>query len=109
MIQITQGDDVTIELTILNGEGDAVDLTGASFTTYLKKADGTTLTVANSDHTANANQVTNKGKFTFVLSAATTALLKAGVGLNIVTKVVQSSVATHYHGTRLLTVLSPDV
>lgn len=104
-IQITQGDDVTLRLQATNGEGTALDLTGATLTTYLAKTDGTQLEISNGSHTLE-NQATNTGWFTVSISAALTATLQRGTNQDIITKIVQSGLAMHVHGEEVLTVLS---
>jgi hypothetical protein len=103
-IVITQGDELSLTLTCTDH-----DLTGATLTTYLPKTDGTTLTLANGVHTIDADQVTNKGKFTVALTAAETALLKEGAYQDIITKVSQGGTIRHYHGKGLLQVKDADV
>ncbi len=102
MINVTQGDTATLTLYAKSGVGEFHDLTGASFETKIKKTDGTFLTLANSVHTADGNQTTNKGKFTLALSAADTAALAAGVR-EIVTKVTQTPSVVHFRA-KVLTV-----
>lgn len=99
MITISQGDELTLTLTCTNH-----DLTGATLTTKLKASDCTDVEIANSAHTINPNQVTNKGKFTVNLTAADTAKLQTGEGLSIITKIVQSGKTIHFHGIGVLNV-----
>lgn len=105
MIKITRGDDVTIVLTAKNGEGVAVDLTGATFTTYVKSETGDTVSFANSKHTADPDQVANLGKFRLQLESTDTERLAPGEGKEILTKIVQSARSVYFHGRKILTVL----
>lgn len=109
VLELTQGDSITLNLKALNGPaGAAVDLTGASFTTYLRATDGTLVEIANGAHAADADQVTNKGVFTCALTTAQTALLKIGSGKEIITKVTMGSTVIYFHGVKALVVLSPN-
>jgi hypothetical protein len=96
---ITQGDVVTVSLTC-----SGHNLTGATMTTILPKGDGTDLTIANAQHTKDADQVANPGLFTIDLTEAQTKLLKEGDGQNIITKIVQGSDTIHFHGSAVLNV-----
>lgn len=107
VMTITQGDTPTFTLTAQNGDGTNYDLTGAVFTTQILGKAGTIVTLANAAHTADADQTTNKGKFTLVLTAANTQALLLGPEHEIVTKVVQGSLVTYFHAPNILTVLPP--
>ncbi len=108
MITITQGDDdVVLTFTATDGSGAAVDITGAVFESYVRAADGSTITFDDDKHDAAADQVTNKGKFTLTLDSDDTESLPAGRGKEIVTKVVVGGQTIFYHGTSMLNVLSP--
>ena len=102
-ITITQNDAVTLSLSAKRGSA-AFDLTGASFETKLLKADGTEVTITDGSHTADPDQVANKGKFTLSLTQAQTIDLKIGKGQSILTKVTQGSTVVHFHGIGVLTV-----
>lgn len=104
MITFTQGDDATLEITAIDGDGNPITLTGAAFTTQIKGRDNV-LSFENAKHEANADQVGNKGKFTLALSKQDTSLCGVGAAKDIVTKIVISDQAIYLHGTGLLTVL----
>src|ERR1041385_7516708 len=98
-IVFTQGDQITLHLKARNQ-----DLTGASLTTVFKKTDGTDLSIANSAHTIDSDQIANKGKFTLALAEADTQQILAEDGGSMLTKVVQGSDIIHFHGKGILTV-----
>lgn len=105
MLKITQGDTATLILFAKNGQAELQDLTGAVFETKLVLEDQSTtqfLVLDNSAHTAAADQVANKGKFTLDISAADSALIKPGVR-EVVTKIVQGSSTIYYRG-KIMTV-----
>lgn len=104
-LRISQGDTVTFQFTARNGLGQAVDLTGAVFTTFIQGPLNVPVSFPNSQHTAAPNQVTNKGMFTLDLSAMDTASLALGRDLEIVTQIVISASTVYYHGENILTVL----
>jgi hypothetical protein len=106
---ITQGDTPTLTLIAKSDADTKINLTGATFDTMFLKNDGTTLTIANSAHTAAADQVTDKGEFTLVLTAAETAVLKIGTTLNFRTKITIGASILHVHGSGILKVLDDNV
>lgn len=108
VLRITQGDgSVVFNFTAVNNSLP-VDLTGATFSTQIRGPGGTIKTFPNNQHTANPNQVANKGKFTLTLTKEDTDALALGVGHEVLTKVTISSVVIYYHGPDLLTV-QPNV
>jgi hypothetical protein len=109
ILEITQGDSAQLSLTAQVGDDTtAFDLTGATFETKIKKQSGTYQTIPNSQHTADADQITNKGSFTISLLTSDTAKLKLGSGRDIVTKVTQGSEVTYFHGVAILTILTAN-
>jgi hypothetical protein len=107
-IVLTQGDDASLVFYAYDEDGVAVDLTGATFSTTVRGSSGT-VTFVNAKHAADADQVTNKGKFTLSLSAADTATIKAEPRKEIVVKTVQSGAAKYYRGVVLKVLpLSPQ-
>lgn len=106
IITITQGDTATLQLESVVGDAKApLDLTGATFTTEIKKNDGTIATFANGQHTANADQTGHRGQFTLALTSSDTTTLMLG-SREVLTKVVISGVTTQFHGVAILSVLS---
>lgn len=108
MLKITQGDTVVFNFTAKTAGGTPVTLTGASFQTQMKSEDGDVVTFGNSKHTANPNQVTNKGKFTLTLTAEDSASIGEGANKDIVTKITIGSQIIYYHGNGILTVLPQE-
>lgn len=100
MIVFTQGDEIELDLECQN-----FDLTGATLTTYMKAADGSTVSFPNGQHTIDPDQDTNRGKFKLDLSSDDTGSVGAGSAKEIITKVVQSSTTMYFHGRGVLTVL----
>ena len=98
MITITQGDEVEISLRCPDH-----NLTGATLTTRLRKADDTWLELADGVHTKDADQTTNPGLFTLALTEEQTALLKIGRS-TLVTKVEQVGTIRQFHGVDILLV-----
>ncbi len=104
MLRITKGDgSVVFNFTAVNNSLP-VDLTGATFSTQVRGPGGTLVTFPNSQHTANPDQTTNKGKFTLTLTKENTDAIAVGEGHEVVTKITISSVVIFFHGRDLLTV-----
>jgi hypothetical protein len=109
-IEFTQGDDVTLELIALDGDGNPVDLTGASLSTQVLGPNGAGVTTfPNSQHTL-ANQTTNRGQFALALGNVGEDTTDCGEGANkeMLTVAVISGVQTTFRGPNLLTVY-PEV
>jgi hypothetical protein len=106
MIEFTQGDTATLDLTATNGNGTPVDLTAAVFTTSFRGTDGVVISFPNSQHTANPDQVNFKGQFSLALSSADTDSVPVGKNKEIVTKIVQGLSTIYYHGPSALNVLN---
>lgn len=108
IVAFTQGDDVVLNLRARQGDGSYVDLTGATFSTTMRGIDNIDVTFANAKHTADPDQVTNKGRFTLTLNPTDTDSVKIGMNNEIVTKVVIASKTVYFHGRDILTVLSKE-
>lgn len=106
MIRFTQGDTVVLNLTANDGNGNPITLTGATFTTYIRGANGVNITFPNSQHTANADQVNFKGQFTLSLSSTDTGNIPIGINKEIVTVITLSASPVAYRGPNILTVMS---
>lgn len=105
-MRITQGDQLTVRIRVRQGnDGPAIDLTGATFTSYFPADDGGVLEIPNEDHTIE-DQTTNKGWVQIALSAEQSALLKVGELLSFTVKVEQASSIKHFHANKSLTVVS---
>lgn len=104
MITFTQGDNAILALTAQDGQGNAINISGASFSTQIMgKAGAGVQTFGNSKHTIVSGI---SGTFTLTLSPTDTALCGLGVGKEIVTLITISSSQISYHGKNALTVLS---
>lgn len=101
-VKFTQGDKSTITLTLTDGNGNAVDITGASFESYFLGPNSITVTISNSAHTPT---VPASGTLTVALTAAQTASIEDGAGKEIITKVTfLNGDIMHFHGREVLTV-----
>jgi hypothetical protein len=106
ILEITQGDTAQLDLkAVIDDALDPMDLTGATFETYIKNTDNSLTTIPNSQHTANADQVTYRGRFLCSILATQSVNFKLGKGREVVTKVTQGSEVKYLHGLKLLTVL----
>lgn len=105
-IFLTQGDVATLNLKAVDVNGMAIDLSGASFTTYINGANGQAIqSFPNGQHTANPDQINFKGDFALALSAGDTALLGLSGHKEILTAVLVSSTTIYFRGFNLLAVL----
>lgn len=104
MIQFTQGDTAVLNLTAEDGEGNAVDITGATFTTLVRGPGGVTASFPNSQH---AIVDAENGQFTLTLSANDTTACGAGSGKDVLTQLVQGGSSIYYRGIGILTVYPP--
>lgn len=101
---VTQGDTALFSLRAVTGKTlAAFDLTGATFQSYLKAADGSVLALDNGHHAANGDQVNHKGQYTLSLSTVETAELalsptKTSQLYQVVTTVTQGGTVTTFHG-----------
>lgn len=102
---VTQGDTPTFTMTLQTGAGANYDLTGGAFQTQILGKNGTVVTLGNSAHTPDPDQVTNKGKLLIALTAANTLALLVGPEHEIVTRVTQGGTVTFFHAKNVLTVL----
>lgn len=103
-IQFSQGDNAILQLTAQDGNGNPIDLTGASFSTQICEQNGSGLaTFGNSQHTI-IDAV--NGRYTLTLSQSDT--LSCGIGPNkdIVTQITQSGLPIYFHGNGILQVLA---
>lgn len=109
VIEITQGDTLPWVLTAEDGDGAEYDLTGAVFETLVKKADGTILTLPDASHTADPDQVTNKGLFTIQLTTSESESLKIKAAQDVLVKITQGGAVYTLRGEGILTVKSPTL
>lgn len=101
MLQFTQGDAITLNMTAQDGNGNPINLTGATFSTTFKGTSGT-VTVPNGQHTVVNAAL---GTYNIALAAADSAQIGVGPNKEIVTTITQSGLPIYFHGKRILTVL----
>ena len=107
MIKFTQGDDnVVLDLTAALENGLRPDLTGAVFSTQVLGVNGVAITYPDGQHTADPDQVANRGKYTLTLAASDTSAIPAGTNKEIVTQISVGGQIIYYHGPGILTVLT---
>lgn len=104
MIIITQGDTAVLELTAENGDGDPVDITGATFTTYIKGPNGVVASFPNDQHEIIDAEA---GRFNVELGSDDTEACGLGSNKEILTKIVQGSSTIYYRGIGVLQVNPP--
>lgn len=103
-LQFTQGDNVILNLSATDGNGNAINITGATFSTQILGAAGAVQTFANAKHAIVSAPL---GTFTLTLSAADTNACGQGVGKDLITALTISGNVTYYRGTGILTVFAP--
>lgn len=107
MISFTQGDTAVLNLTATDGAGNPIDLTGASFTTYFRDAQGAAIAFPNGQHTANPDQVGFRGQFTLALAIPDTQSIPAGIDKEIISQIVIGAATIYYRGPAICNVLGP--
>ena len=104
-IYFSQGDNnITLNLIAASAEGSPVDLTGASLTSLMIGPAGTFVSIPNSQHTVNPDQLNYKGYYTITLLAANTAATMYGQNKDLTTQSTQGTVTVSYQGKGILTV-----
>jgi hypothetical protein len=103
MINITQGDYAVLNLTAQDGNGNPVNLTGATFSTQIVGTNGVVVTFGNSQH-AIVNAAL--GQYSLTLAQADTSNCGIGANKDILTTISQSGNPVTYRG-RILTVNPP--
>ena len=108
MITFTQGDNnVVINLTALDGSGNPINLTGASFSTQILGPNPVgPVTFGNSQHAIVSAPM---GTFTLTLANGGADTASCGVGANkdLLTKITISGAVIYYRAKSILTVYSP--
>lgn len=102
MIKITQGDTATIKITCTTGQGQFFNLTAAVFETRISAATGGDWVLPDAKHTIID---ASAGRVNIALAASDTAAFQPGSGREIVTRAVQGSNITTFHGIGGLEVL----
>ena len=104
-LSFTQGNNpVNLNLVATDGNGNPVDITGASFTTQILGPLGAIVSIPNSQHT-----ITNgpAGAYTVALTLAQSQACNIGPNKDILLTAVQGSQTTTYRGQGILTVYPP--
>jgi hypothetical protein len=108
MIEFTQGDTATLSMIAQDGNGNTINLTGASFSTQIKGNDpGMIAVIPNSQHTPDPDQINNTGQFTMQLLQTDSQACGIGAGKDILTQITIGSTIVFYRGVGILTVLAP--
>ena len=104
MIVFTRGDTAVVTLTANNGQGQPVNITGASFVTQIKGPNGVIASFPNNQHA-----ITDAANGVFTLSLGSTDTEACGLGNNkeILTQITIGSQITYFRGTGILQVLPP--
>lgn len=103
VIVFTQGDNAVLQLTATDGAGEPINLDGATFSTQIKSANGSTVAVfGNSQHAIVGNPL--DGTFSLTLSAANTQACGEGGDKEILTKITIGGQVVYFHGFNMLTV-----
>lgn len=103
-ISFTQGDTAVLALVAEDGNGNRVNLTGATFQTSIKGANGVVAVFGNSQHMiVNAAE----GLFNLELSEGDTAECGEGEFKTILTQITQGSSVLTFRGDGILTVFTP--
>lgn len=108
MLRISQGDAVIFRLTAKDGDGLRINLTGATFTTFIKGELGVIQSFPNDQHTVNPNQTTHRGEYELALSVSDTESLAVGNKKDVLTLVELAESTFYLHGNNILDVL-PNV
>lgn len=107
MLNFTQGDNAALKLTATDGDGNPVDLTGATLTSYIKGLNSNVFTYPNGQHTIDPDQVANKGKYTLLLPPSDTSAVPYNTPdapKDLITKVVIAGLPIYYQGFGILNV-----
>jgi hypothetical protein len=102
LIQFSQGDTINLSLIAADGNGNPINITGASFQTQILGPNGQAIaTFGNSQHSILS---ASGGNFQLSLTAANTAACGLGPNKDIVTQITIGSSVAYFRGNSLLTV-----
>lgn len=105
-VQITQGDNVSLILTAVDGNGIPVDLTGATFVSTMSAPLGEYVQIPTDQHVANPDQVNFKGQFTLTLTIDNTMAISAGLHKELLTSITSGGATVYFRGFNLMNVYS---
>ena len=103
-ISFTQSDTAILNLTATDGNGNPVNLTGATFTTLIKGPNGVNVSFPNSQH---AITDAPNGQFTLSLATGDTASCGLGRNKDIITQIIIGVSMVYFRGIGILTVNPP--
>lgn len=107
-IQFTQGDTAQLYITYVDGYGNPIDLTGATFQTLINESNGNgILSIPNSQHEANADQVNFRGECIITLTSLNTSACGLGMHKEILTQMTIGSTTVMFRGFNTLLVYPP--
>lgn len=104
MISFTINDTAALQFIAQDGNGNPIDLTGASLQTTLLGPQGTLVVFNDSKHSINPDQTGFKGYFTLNLLQTDTAQCAEGENKDVLTQVTQGSSVITYRGIGVLNI-----
>lgn len=104
MIEITQGDQLSIQLQATSADGTPVDLSGATFVTQFLGPQGVVVSIPNGQHTVTDMM---NGFYTVALQSSDTTAIGLGNAKDIISTITQGSSVITYRGIGILTVFPP--
>ena len=102
---VVQGDTVLFYLTAVDGDGNPVDITAATFTTNIKGPNGSIESFPTGQHAVVDGP---SGTFTLALSSDDSLSLGLGEHKEIVTQMLISTSTYYFRGINLLSVYDAD-
>jgi hypothetical protein len=103
-IQFSQNDTATLVLTASDGNGNPINITGASFSTQILGPNGAIAVFGNAKHTI-VNAVL--GQFQLALLQTDTAQCATGSSKDIVTQITIGASSVYFRGNGIVTVYPP--
>lgn len=104
-LEFTQGDDVVLNLVATDGDGNPINITGATFSTQiLGQNPNGPVVFGNSQH---AITDATTGQFTLTLSQSDSMSCGLGINKTILTKITISGKVTYFRGQGILKVNPP--
>ena len=105
MLAFTQGDNAVLNLTATDGNGNPINITGASFSTQILGPNGQSIaTFNNSKHAVVSGPA---GTFTLTLGVSDTQSVGVGNNKDVVTAITLSGSVTYFRASGILTVWPP--
>lgn len=107
-LKLTQGDNAIFFLTAVDGDGNPIDLTGATFQTFIDAPNGQgVITIPNSQHIANPDQINYTGQFSVEITQSDSESFGLGNHKEILTQVTIGSNQVFFRGFNSLQVYAP--